>query len=66
MTAFLAVALGAEALVVVVVERVRADPEGCGHGAGCCAGSVLPLWTSCQLCDPGPLCLSQGQGGLLC
>lgn len=60
MTAFLAVALGAEALVVVVVvEGASAAPEGCGRDAGCCAGSVLPLWTFCQLCDPGPLCLSQ-------
>lgn len=64
MTAFPAVVPGAEALAVAV-EVESAAPAGCGHGADCCAGSVLPLWTFCLLCDLGPLHLTLRQGGLL-
>lgn len=65
MTAFPAVAPGAEALAVVV-EVESAAPAGCGHGAGCCAGSASALGTFCLLHDSGPLHWNLRQGGLLC
>lgn len=65
-TASQAAVPGAEALVVVVVEAVSAAPVGCGHGAGCCAGSAWPLWTFCLMYGPGILQLPLKQGDLFC
>lgn len=57
------VAPGVEALVV---EAVSAAPTGCGHDAGCCAGSASSLWTFCLLCDLALLHWPLRLGGSFC
>lgn len=64
-TAVRAAAPGAEALAVAEAAE-GAAPAGCGHGAGCRAGSALPLWTFCLLYDLESLCSNLRQGGLFC